>query len=431
MTEHRDPDIARRLAELNTPEHGPDFWATVRAASSSPQPSAGDAHFVENDEPVALLADRRRAAVPRIWLAAAALVVLALVAGGLLIDREAGETDVTTEPTPPTDPGDVDPAPAGPLRPVGEPIERGSGRVVAVDPTGRFLYVADDASEGGFGCEGTPRQALFVEPIDGGERRQVLPVDRADATGGIEVRFGTEGVVAVVSRCEGYGSTVVTGTVADDGTVVDAVELVLPDADGVLDLEFRSRGVLVASTYVGAEGTNRRHLYEFPVTASEPTDLGLTDVIHLDATADGRLATSSVDGAIRFDGEVVAEVDEVRELAVSDSGRQLIVETGWRPAGMLLVDTATGEQTLLEEPTQFDSGTMVFPAEGIILYSLGESASSYIHSVVFDPEPGEPTLLAPSQAWTDFVVTGDLTRLFFTGHGPDGAPTVYEQPLAR
>lgn len=437
MTEHRDHGISRRLAELDTPEHGPDFWVAVRAANSTPQPSGGDAHFVENAEPVTL-GDRRRAVARRIWLVAAALVVLALVAVGSLVDRKAGETDVTTEPTPATGPDDGPTAPGGPLRPDGDLIERGPGSVVAVDPTGQFLYVTEQDPTGEPGCEGQPSPVLLVEPVDGGGRREVLPPDVGSVTGAYQVRFGPDGEVAVVTQCEGSGATVVTGTVGDDGTVAEPMELTLPDVDlgqdvdGILDLEFRTAGTLVASTRtVTGDGTEHRHLYEFPVGPGEVNDLGQDDVVQLDATADGRLATASSDGSIRFDGKAVAQLPDVADIAVSPSGTRLNIAM-WGAGGIVTIDLTSGVETVLDRTAGSPAGVVVAPADGIVLYALGESASWYVHSVDFESSEPDTTLLVQAQGGTEIVLTPDLSRLFVTGHADEDANgVVLEQRLTR
>lgn len=435
MTNEQDRDLSRRLDELEPPSHRPGFWADVRAAvdpaNSTRETSDPDAHFVENGEPVRL--DDRRPArrAPRVWLAAAAVALLALVGVAVAFDRGGDDTQgLTTDPTEPPgpedpeDPVDVPTTRSGALRPDGDPIERGSGSVVAVDPAGRFLYVADDAPDGGTGCEGSPRRALFVEPIAGGDRTQVLPVDLADATGRIRLRFGPEGEIAVHSQCEGYGTGIVTGTVGADGTVVHPTELMLPDADGILDLEFRSAGLLVASTYLGREGTDLRHLYEFPVSPSEPTDLGPTDVVHLDATADGRLVTSSVDGTIRFDGDVIGQLPDIVELAVSADGtRVFVAQSGTE--GLSAFDTRSGERTVA-------SGMAVTAMEPVasdqVVAITGEGPWA-VRSLTFGDDVTDQLLLDAAQP-LGLAITADASRLF-TQLSVSGELVVVEQPLTR
>lgn len=434
MTEHRDHDVARRLAELDAPDHSPDFWAAVRAAISTRQPSDADAHFVENGEPV-VLKDRRRAVSPRIWLAAAALVVLALVTVGLLLDREAGETDVTTEPTPPSEPDGAPTDPDGPLRPVGEPIERGPGHVVGVDPAGQFLYVAEQDPAGDPGCEGLPAPVLLVEPIEGGERRDVLPPGTGSTAGGFEVRFGPEGEIAILTQCEGFGATIVTGTLAADGTLSEPTELEIPDldlgrdVDGILDFEFRSARTLVAVTRtIAGDGTEHRHLYEFPVGPSEVTDLGQDDVLHLDVTADGRIATASSDGSIRFDGEIVAEAPGTVDFAISPDGDRLYVAGG--SGGVVAVDIVPGNAPRLAPGDGPFDGVVDAPADGVVIKAFGESSWDVRAA---DPgSVGDEGLLIRSVAGSEVVVTPDLSRLFVTRwFNRDRAPVILEQRLTR
>lgn len=440
MTNDHDRELSRRLAELEPPAHRRGFWAAVRAelgpVNSTREASDSDAHFVENDEPV-VLDDRRRPTAPRMWLAAAAVVLLvALVGVAVALDQGGGDTqDVMTDPTAgprpedSEDPVDVPTDPSGPLRPEGDPIERGSGTVVAVDPTGRFLYIADDAPEGGTGCEGSPRRALFVEPIDGGERRQVLPLDLADATGRVNVRFGPEGEIAVHSQCEGFGAGIVTGTVGDDGTVVDPTELSIDDVDlgqpvdGIIDLEFRTAGILVASThtFVG-DRTEHRHVYEFPVGPSEVTDLGLTGVVHLDVTADGRLATASVDGTIRFGDDEIGPVPGVRELAVSADGTRVFV-TG--SEGLSAFDTSSGERT---DVTGMAVTAMEPVASDQLVAITGEGPWT-VRSLTFGDDVTDQVLLDAAQPM-GLAITADASRLF-TQLSVSGELVVVEQPLTR
>lgn len=443
MTDDQDRDLSRRLDELEPPAHRPGFWTDVRAevAGNSTRPASdAEADLVENGGPVRL-DDRRRPRVPsRAWLAAAAVVLVALVGGAVALDRRGDDAqDLATEPAEPAgpeDPGDPeDPddatGPTGPLRPDGDLIERGAGSVVAVDPAGEFLYVADDAPDGGFGCEGAPRLALFVEPIDGGARQVALPVDFADATGGIEVRFGPAGEIAVHSQCEGYGAEIVTGTVGADGTVAEPTELKLNDVDleqtvdSIVDLEFRTAGILVASTHTFAgEQTEHRHLYEFPVGPSEQTDLGLTDVVHLDVTTDGRLVTSSTDGTIRFDGEVIGQVPDIVELAVSLDGTRVFVaqsDTG----GLSAFDTRSGERVVAPDVAVL----AMEPVGSDEVVAITGQAPWTVRSVTFGDEVTDQLLLDSAQP-RGLAVTPDATRLF-TQMSVSGELVVVEQRLTR
>ena len=124
---------------------------------------AGGNH-AEADDAVSLDAHRARRRLPvRPALVAAAVVLIGLIGVGLALHEDGDDSvGVTTNPTAVTGPN-VLTAPTGPLRAAGDPVELGAGRVVGVDPTGTFVYLADAAPDGGMGCEGSPAQSLFVQ----------------------------------------------------------------------------------------------------------------------------------------------------------------------------------------------------------------------------------------------------------------------------
>ncbi len=429
--EHRDDELSRLLDGLRTPDHREGFWTEVRAG-------------LEAAEPVSLAAHRARRRFPvRPAVVAAAVVLIGLVAVGVFVRQDSDDSvGVTTDPTTTAGPGTTaGTATVGPLRADGDPIDLGSGRLVGVDPTGTFVYVADAAPDGGSGCEGSPAQSLFVQPTDGGSRAVALPAPLGDASGGIEIRFGPQDEVAVMTQCEGYGATVVTGTLADDGTIADPVELTIPDlelgrpVDSILDLEFRSAGTLVASTYaVGADGREHRHLYEFPTGPSEATDLGLDDVVHLDVTVDGRVATSSTDGTLRLDGTVVAQIPGVVDLSVSPSGRDIVVATG---SGLVAVDTTSGDRIVLSGasggPTIASAIAVEAVSDGLVVAIVGDANGQWhAISVAFGGTAPEAGIDLPTSVPPEMALSADLSRLFVTGAaGPDGGTSVVEQQLTR
>ena len=454
--EHRDDELGRLIAGLRAPEHRAGFWAEVRAelddnpgeipssAPSTAAPAPVEADLVENEEPVSLAAARARRLRLRPALVAAAVVLIGLISVGLVLrdDHDEEPVGVTTHPTTVTGP-DVLAAPTGPLRADGSPLTLGSGRLVGVDPTGSFVYVADASPDGGLGCEGSPAQSLFVQPVAGGERSIALPASLGDATGGIEIRFGPQGEVAVMTQCEGYGATVVTGTMTDDGTIADPVERTISDVDlgrpvdSILDLEYRAARTLVASTYaIGADGSEHRHVYEFSAEPGAVTDLGGTDVVHLDVDASGRVATSSTDGTIRFDGEVVAQVSGVVDLSVTPSGREIVVATG-DGDHLVAVDTTSGQQTVLARPpgvTGVASAVAVEAvSDGVVVATVGDENGRWrVVSVGFDGSAPTMGLALDVPGPTEMALPADRSRLFLTGTGgADGGTSVVAQDLTR
>ena len=461
----RDDELARRLGGVRPPDHGPHFWASLRQGlanstghgsgaepgfvenedrpNSTDQGSGAEPHFVENEGVVELAERRERRRIVPGSMVAAAVALVALVSTALVLSADR-DTDVATDPTV------VEPSPettldeevttttdpvAGPLRAEGAPIERGVGRPVAVDPAGTFLYVAAPAPDGGLGCEGAPAEALYVERVDGDGSDRRLAADPAlvDATGGIEVRFSAGGEIAVVPRCEGFGNRVLTGRVAGDGTVNDLTELALRDidlerdVDGIADLEFAGPGVLLAATWsVADDGSEHRHLYEFPTGPSEISDLGVDGVVAIDVLADGRLVTASIDGSIRIDGQVVAEVPQPSDLVASPSGRTIVVD-GTGGGGLTAVDPVTGTVSPIAIP---DVADIELIDDRTLVFTYGEGAGFVVAS--FDLVSGEQRNLAPS-ATGRFVVAASASAVFTPGSptAPGAVSSVIEQRLTR
>lgn len=442
MSDGPDRDLARRLATIEVPDHRPGFWGDLRAdlENSTREASDSDAHFVEfAATEVVELSDAVQRRRPRRLLAAAAVVLVAVVSAGVVASFDGGgdSADVATDPSPTADPRPTDapngPAEAGPSRPlraVGDPIERGPGTVVALDPTGRFLYTAAPAPDGGTGCEGMPRQALYVESVDGaGGRRLAAPPDIADATGGIEVRFSTAGEMAVVSSCEGYGNGLVTGTVDADGTLADPVSLAIQGVESILDLEFRSRGVLVAATYAPRGGADSDfRLYELSVEPSEVTDLGQDGITELAVTDDGRLATVSVDGVARLDGAPLGAAAGALDVLTARDGSWVVVQGA---DGVVSFDTTSGASRTLDvsgstiglRPT--GSGTVV--VEEVV----GDDQSVRLVEVDLRTGAQLGTVLEALALGRGFVITPSADVLFVGTAVGAGDPMIVEQRLTR
>lgn len=462
----RDDELARRLGEVGPPDHGPQFWSSLRRglanstghgsgaepdlvenedrANSTDQGSGAEPDFVENEGVVELAECRDRRRVAPGWMVAAVVALVALVSGALVLstDRDA---DVAT------DPSIVEPSPdttvdeevtttttaitttavAGPLR-AGEPAERGSGEVVAVDPTGRFLYVSAPAPEGGQGCEGVDRRALFVEPVDGGgERRLVAPVDLVDGTGAVAIRFSDAGEVAIVASCEGFGSGVVTGTLGPDGTLTDPVQLELPGVENIFDIEFLTPGVLAVATYVPDGGGSDHRVYEFPVGPSEPTDLGYDDVSRFEVLDDGRLLTVSTGGGVRLGEDALGSAPGALDLQVTPDGRWAVVHT---TDGVFAFGTdGSGGRRL--DIGAFTSAIGV-TAQGTVLAEEVVGDEQHLRLVEADPETGARigTVFEAGRLGRGFALTPSDDRLFVGVAEVDGPPdgsVVLEVPLAR
>lgn len=422
MTDHRDPELGHRLAELATPEHSPDFWTSLRAELDNSTRSGPDADvdLVENeaDDDLVDLTERRARRSPKPlapWLVAAAVVLVALLAGGVLLANRADDrTDVATDPAPDGPPTSV-PSDGGSAvlpRPVGEPMDRGAGRVIAADPTSSFLYVADVAPEDGTGCEGAPRDALYVEPVDGGPRQLALPVDALDATGRLDMRFGADGEVVLVPTCEGFGSRLLTGRIAGDGRIVEVNELGVNDLElgepvhAIEDVEFIGEGFLAVATRGTAEdGSERRHVYAMPTSPSEASDLELDGTVALAVAPDGRLVTADVDGVIRIDGRLVGSAEAVIDLVVTDDGSHVVV---LEPHSLVAWPIDGGEAFGVE----LDSPSSMRPIGGASVAVDEHGPDGAARIVAVDPLTGDrSTLLDLRVPGWGFVVTAGNQRL--------------------
>lgn len=442
MNTDRDRDMQELLASETPPDHGAGFWESLRA----------DLHDEAGSDTVVDLDSRRR---NRLWLlSAAAVVVLGAVVGfGLLrepsddvdVFTEPGVTDPTVDPEPPPSTPDSTEAPtettepddnaSGPLRPAGEAIDRGSGTVVGISPDGRWLYVADEVGDGERACEGAPRRALYVEPLDGsGDRVQAAPADQLDATTLSELHFDGQGRVATVVQCEGFGARIIAASVGADGTLTQIEELTLPETechdgtvDGITDLDYLSPGILVAATSSFADGDPCRHLYELPDQASEPTDLGQDDVYLVEATSDGRLITATSDGQVRLDGEEIARTsDVVHDVDVSPDGTTVAI------AGTLevvFVPLDGGERTTIAHQAIAVALRDADGGAGLVIDSGDLPVVAAIDTV--DPDTVTQLVDEGNPAFR-FFFSPDGSRLFLTVNDDDGTnPRLVEQPVTR
>lgn len=456
-----DPgSLGALLTELApAPDHRPGFWADVRAElraedvpthatpslaeadATTPEASGGVAELTplrpSGDEVVAFDPGRRR----RRWLpaAAAAAVLAVAVAAGTLTDDAGDRVGVATDPDRTTAPDTgQDPdagAPIGPLRPAGDPADRGQGRVLAVDHTGRFVYLADDAAEGGTGCEGVARQSLWVEPIGGGERVQAIGIDLVEATGGIEVVPGPDGRVAISTNCEGSDGRLVVAEVAADGTLVDPVDVQLDGPSGPVDLLFDlawlPSGELVGAVSLARSGIETFTMYRFDVDAGTVVEDGVPDAFRV-AAAGGRVVTATPMGEIRLDGVRLADVQNLFSIHVSSDGRWVVAGTA---EGVVVVDVQTGDQrTLLSGPTlDLHAAT----GGGFVALEADEGRPGQVRVVWFDPasERGEISVLFEETAGVVGVALApDGATMFVSIADAGGGPSdvrIVEQPLAR
>lgn len=429
MTRERDREMEALLRAEVPPDHRHGFWDDVRA------------DLGESDGASVISINRYRRRAPWLLAVAAMVVVGAVVGIGALRD-DSGEVDVTTDPT--VDDADPDPTPddssttlpdgdeRGPLMPDGDPIDRGSGTVVGVSPDGRWLYVADEVGDGETGCEGSPRRALFVEPIEGGDRRLAAPAEDLDATTVSELHFDGGGRVATVVQCEGFEARIVAASVGDDGTLSDVGELTLPEpechdgtVDGISDIDYISRGVLVAATTSWGDGdTVCRNLFSLPDRPSEPTLLDQSDVYLVEAASGGQIVTATIDGEVRLNGGAIHSTSGISDIDVSPDGTVVAI-AGPDESVVVPVD-GSGSSTFAGEAyavTMRDarSGAMWVPAgDQTVLAALNLNGDDAL------------TPLADGNTAPTVFFSADGTRLFLTVADDGGAnPRVIEQPLSR
>lgn len=409
----RDPDVSRWLDELGPPEHRPGFWDDVRDGLAPAEVSTW----------------RRR--VPRAALVAVASALVGAVMAIGVLTGESDPAQVTTDPGPDTP---ASPELAEPPEADGARIERGSGVPIAVDPAGRFLYLSDEAIEGGSGCEGGDNAAIFVEPVAGGERRQVLPAAVLGGGGRFDLRFDDAGRVAARSLCEGSGATIVLATIAEDGTFENESEVTVRDldldreVDGVVDFEWRDPDELVVVTSTQSASGEHRHAYSVAVDTGDVADLGIDDVMQVEVRPDGTITVLTSDRDVLIGRDTVATVPGATELRMTPSGRELVLD-GAHPNGLTVIDVDTGASR------SFDVGgatDVVALDDGLVAYAIGEGggyggrfmvhAGSRIRRAFVTRGP-HPSL----------VVTPDLARVFFVGHANTSPSTsvLFEQPLTR
>ena len=230
MTDDRDPMLGRRLDDLPTPDHRPGFWADLRLELDQ-DPNAtlnpgGRAGSVENEEPLSLDAARvRREGRSAPALVAAAVLLLALVAAGVVLTRDDTDRSVDLAADR-VDDATIATAPTGRSAPARRSVPARARRWRSIRPAGSSMSWTT--------CPATSWAARVAttSPVRRTDRRR----DRRPAVAGVEVGgagrtdlvFGPDGDVVVITSCEGFTSRVVVGTVGDDGTIEDVSVLDRP-----------------------------------------------------------------------------------------------------------------------------------------------------------------------------------------------------------
>lgn len=413
MSTERDRRIEAVLSSTTPPEHRAGFWDDLR---DELEESRGTSERI-------LSIPTLRTRLPVVLVAAALIAVVAVV-GLTATGGDDGDVDVAVEPEPDGSDGhDADAATMatgdlGPLAAIGDLIRRGDGRAVGVSADGRWLYVADDAGDGTTACEGTPRQALYVEPVDGGERTLAAPAAAFDASTVFELHFDASGAMAAVLQCEGHGARVVTAEVAADGTLSGLTEreLAAPDCsgavDGVYDIAFAGPGHLVAATISWTDGDEScLRLLSLPAGAAEAVVLGPRDVSQFELARDGQIVTASTRGVVSVGDRVLLDRSGggVSGLSVSPSGAVVAV------AG----DGDTGAEDVVVpvdggEPTPFATDayevTLLDDVNGLMTAEMDGAR------VVATFRAGEPDAAVPIVTGnvSTFVVAPDASRAFVT-----------------
>lgn len=371
------------------------------------------------------------------WLAVAAVALVVAAGVGLVASAGGGSEDVIEEPAPVTPPTGLEPADPGALRPDGA-ATRASGQVAAVSPDGQWLYTLDHDPRGGTGCEGYPRQRLYVSPADGPVGTQRRPALDESMEAWTTLTFGPEGSVALISRCEDSLTAFRTATIADDGTIVEVRPLDLAERfASVVQAVWTSPQRMVVSAYgLGpAQDEQGRGLYEVDATTGELEELEPNGVVYLDVLPDGQLVTRDNVGTVRVGDEVLGSEGQVHGVAASDDGRFVVTAGAY---GVTVYDRATGSDERIVDtwaflPSFLRTGDVVFRTrdEGVarvVAVHLGDvGAGGHAVATLFSDE-GVGRL-------TSSAVAPDGSRLWVTyleeqGEG-EPLPVLLGQPLSR
>lgn len=111
------------------------------------------------------------------------------------------------------------------------PRRVGTGLIDGVTPDGSAVYIEDpDPAFPEPGCEGQPESVMFVQPLDGGQRK--LAGEIGVPLKGRLVRGGSGGRVAVVAACESFFTDLFIASELPDGALskVERVKPAVPDA---------------------------------------------------------------------------------------------------------------------------------------------------------------------------------------------------------
>lgn len=429
MSIDTDDEIRRLLDELTTPDHGAGFWDALR----------DDLHHATGaaDAPAQLETARIERGGPSPWLAAAAVVLVLLAGAGIFLSGRDDSVGVVSEPSVVTSP-DPEPAEEGALRPDGA-ASRGSGHVAAVSPDGRWLYTLDSDPAGGTGCEGYPRQRLYVEPADGPVGAQRLPALDESMEAWTTLTFGPEGSVALISWCEGSLTGFRTATIADDGTITAVRPLDLADRfASVVDAVWTSPQRMVVSTYgLGpAQDEQGRGLYAVDASTGEVTPLEGDGAMYLDVTVDGRLVIRDNVGTVRVGDEVLGSEGQVHDLVASADGRFVVTAGAY---GVTVYDRDTGrDERIVDTPAFLPS---LLPTRDVVFHTRDDEGVGRIVAVhlgdVGGGDHAVATLFSDEGVGrlTSSAVAPDGSRLWIThlderGEG-DPVPVLLGQPLTR
>ncbi len=485
--DHIDELVAAGLADLPVDEHQHGFWQRLEAElAGSVDRSVGSGFTgttvgVDDDAVVhrldeAAAARQRHRPIRRLVLAAVAAVLLV---GGWMAASEFGEDSRTetglahqhdeqqseTPTSTPDDDADVDDQQESGLFDYLDPSEAvaiGTGSFIGFTDDGESLLVLDAAPGGGTGSEGAPLLTVWIDPLDGSDRRAALPSDVTVETATTGSDFEIDGSrIAWVEWCDGVPCRFRTGSLAADGAISDVTDIPIPDPPDldrevfIGDLAFGADGMLHVNSngYLGVvePGASAIEVMtDVPVdtlAAFEDPTAGRTVVYAIgDRVALLPPGDAAVDNAVQGRPTAIAgttgwplvfvgtdtgtfwavdlgtgEVDDfgtssdqaVLELAVSPDNRALIVGNGSELTLGVNIDDAVIN---LSQPGLAARGARFSPDGGAVAYTVNDwETSPSVWYVEFGSEPLPSVRPVPDQG-------------IILGASPDGEWDIYAVP---
>lgn len=309
------------------------------------------------------------------------------------------------------------------------PQEVGTGLIDGVTRDGSAVYIEDpDPVFPEPGCEGRPEPVMFVQPLDGGQRK--LAGETGVPLRGRLVRGGSGGRVAVVAACESFFTDLYVATESPDGTLsnIERVEPAVPDAfllnASTVTWAGDGRKLLAAVQHVDAPDGDPAQ-----IVAIDPGSGGLTKLFGVEqgtgvfgvGQMDGGgyvVATNLVVSFRRSDGTIGAGFGG-QGFDISPDGRQLVV---YGKQLRLVAQGGDVATSLVEEKPGHEISAARFSPDGKAVvferYDLGTGRTEI--SVVSLSDKASINIVTGGR-YGSALFTGDGKALVFNMFGQDGA----------